>query len=800
MRTCRTALAAFLFFVLSVPLAFAQPEAPNHVRMQLEAFRLELGQIEAGVENRNVPDAHLAEMRRRVSAIVIDLRGIADEAAPRAEALRARLRELGPKPDDKPAAESPDLAPEREERDKALKEADETLRLARRLIVQADQVIASIGDKRRSIFTENLFRRSTGLVSPGLWIDVLRNLPTDVAATATIFRDAGLRAIDRVGVAGGAATAAVVVLVLLAAAFARRTVDGLVKNRLRRPDPLTMPAAALAFAVVGFGIPAAAAFLLHQIVTGGGILPPRLEPMLVVLLGGFAFLGLIRGLAEGVLAPGRPAWRLAPIDDERAEHLASFLTATALLLVLGRLFETLFQAIAAGLPLTLATRGSFVVLIALAVLREVRRFGDHAGRDDAAAGGGTGASFGLVRAALWLVLPAAIGAALIGFVGFASFLIDQLVWTGLVVAFVVLLLRLADAAIGAAVEPDGRALPALGNSLGVTRRALQQIAVLIAGFARLFLGGLAVLLVLAPWGIESGDLLFSLRSALFGFRIGDVTISFATVFAAAVILAGGIVLTRAVQKWLKTRFLPQTEMDAGLKNSITTGIGYIGVIAATATALSSLGLSLDKLAIVAGALSVGIGFGLQSIVNNFVSGLILLWERTIRVGDLVVVGQDQGYVRRINVRSTEIDTFDRATVIVPNSNLVSGVVKNRVYTDRTSRVQVAVPLPRDVDPDRIVQVLRDAAEAHADVLEDPPPRVFLKAIGASSLDFELVCFVAEVDVSARVTSDLNFAIWRKIREEGLLPPSSSKPEAETETTKDVEVRVIARNDDEETTR
>jgi small-conductance mechanosensitive channel len=131
---------------------------------------------------------------------------------------------------------------------------------------------------------------------------------------------------------------------------------------------------------------------------------------------------------------------------------------------------------------------------------------------------------------------------------------------------------------------------------------------------------------------------------------------------------------------------------------------------------------------------------------------------------------------------------------------VSGVVKNRVYTDRTSRVQVAVPLPRDVDPDRIVQVLRDAAEAHADVLEDPPPRVFLKAIGASSLDFELVCFVAEVDVSARVTSDLNFAIWRKIREEGLLPPSSSKPEAETETTKDVEVRVIARNDDEETTR
>ena len=125
--------------------------------------------------------------------------------------------------------------------------------------------------------------------------------------------------------------------------------------------------------------------------------------------------------------------------------------------------------------------------------------------------------------------------------------------------------------------------------------------------------------------------------------------------------------------------------DLGLRNSIRTSLGYLGFLVAAGLALGYLGLNYEKLALVAGALSVGIGFGLQSIVNNFVSGLILLWERAVRVGDWIVVGADQGFVRRINVRSTEIETFDRAQVIIPNSNLVSGVVTNLVRNDRSGR-------------------------------------------------------------------------------------------------------------------
>ena len=171
----------------------------------------------------------------------------------------------------------------------------------------------------------------------------------------------------------------------------------------------------------------------------------------------------------------------------------------------------------------------------------------------------------------------------------------------------------------------------------------------------------------------------------------------------------------------------------------------------------------------AGALSVGIGFGLQSIVNNFVSGLILLWERSVRVGDLVIVGDEQGHVRRINIRATEIETFDRSTVIVPNSNLVSGVVKNRVHSGRMGRVLIAFPMPRDIDIDAFSSLLFELTSKHGDILPDPKPAVLLKLITETTLNFELVAFVAEVDTVPRVSSELSISIWREVRALGMLP-------------------------------
>ena len=186
--------------------------------------------------------------------------------------------------------------------------------------------------------------------------------------------------------------------------------------------------------------------------------------------------------------------------------------------------------------------------------------------------------------------------------------------------------------------------------------------------------------------------------------------------------------TRALQNWLSSRYLPRTRLDAGVSNSIRTIVGYVGVLVALAVSGAQLGLDFQKLAIVAGALSVGIGFGLQSIANNFVSGLILLWERGIRVGDWVVVGADQGFVRRINARATEIETFDRGTLIVPNATLVGGPVKNWMHADRTGRIVVAVNVAFESDLETAREILIAAAKAQDSVLAIPAPLVLFSRV------------------------------------------------------------------------
>jgi len=196
----------------------------------------------------------------------------------------------------------------------------------------------------------------------------------------------------------------------------------------------------------------------------------------------------------------------------------------------------------------------------------------------------------------------------------------------------------------------------------------------------------------------------------------------------------------------------------------------ITLIVAGMVAFSVAGFNLQNVAIIAGALSVGVGFGLQSIVNNFVSGLILLAERPIKAGDWIVVGADQGYVKRINVRSTEIETFDRSTVIVPNSDLISGVVKNWMHNDNSGRVIVDVRVPFQSDPDQVHDLLLEVAQSHPNVLAYPEAKVYLSNFGESALEFQLFCYLGNVDYMLSAKSELRFAVFRTLRENGIEIP------------------------------
>jgi small-conductance mechanosensitive channel len=310
----------------------------------------------------------------------------------------------------------------------------------------------------------------------------------------------------------------------------------------------------------------------------------------------------------------------------------------------------------------------------------------------------------------------------------------------------------------------------LAASLGVSARALALGGTLVSAIVRVMLIVLSFVVIIGPWEVSTADLFDTVRNIPFGFKIGELHLSLQAILAAITMMVLLLLVTRVMQRWLEKELLPRTRIEPSLQLSIVTIFGYVGAIAAISLALTGLGFDLQKIALIAGALSVGIGFGLQSIVSNFVSGLILLTERPIRVGDTIVVKGEEGWVRRVRVRATEIETFDRASVIIPNSELITGVVKNWTRTNTLGRIVVKVAVVYESDPIEVRDVLCELARAHPQVVQSPPPSAFLVNLGEKALEFELRCVVADVEKSLTVKSDLHYAILRRFRETAIEIP------------------------------
>lgn len=752
------------------PTAPAQaPEAPpapsaafpEELAQRVTQLTSAIENAEKAVERVKERESGLAEQRDIAEQIEIDAQQIATTLHPRLEAVNAQLEKLGPAPTDE-GAEAQPVAAERSRLTGLQTQMGGAIKTAELSRVRARQLISRVQQLRQGIFAQDLLRRSPSILSGSTWSSL--ELPATRA----------YRQISNVVIAwwsdASAQITALLLLMIVAvgahtalrlplATVVRR--HGYVGEAGVQPHFFSRAKSGVITFVARAAPAAAAASVIYGGLTWLNLLEHTAGVLAEIILTGILIHVGLSALANAVLMPCPPSHRLLDVPADSAPKLLRlaklFGTVAALNFVASSVVRTLYLPLEVGVLVAVIYNLASAALL-LALVRTPLVVKDPPER----------------YVPRWLTLPlAALAVAIVittltGYVSLGRFITGQVVLVG----SAVLIILLAHYAVRNVVyvAAEGNRGHVLEARLGLDRDQTSTFSQLLVFSFDVVIILAAIPLLLLTWGFAPSDILDWIRLALFGFEVGQFRISLARILIAVLLFLALLSVTRLIQRWLDNSVLRPARVDGAISHSVLMGIGYAGIGLATVAALSYAGLDLTHLALVAGALSVGIGFGLQAIFNNFVSGIILLIERPIKVGDWINVGGQEGFVRRINVRATEIETFDRASVIVPNSQLITGSMTNLTHRNAMGRILFKINVSYKSDPEHVLTVIRGVVDAQSSVLKLPAPWVGLDDFSPDAMVFTVVAFVADVSQRGGVKSQMLIDINKAFKEAGIEIP------------------------------
>jgi small-conductance mechanosensitive channel len=638
------------------------------------------------------------------------------------------------------------------------------------IAVEAEQNAGRVSALQREQFFQRVFDRNRSMLNPSLWYDLGIGIGVLASALSLLFRNWWAE----VGPTGNTIGLLLVPLFIVIFASGYMLVNRWAKRWMERyaSRSRSIDDMARLWRIVRGLITAAVALLILIVpiklsLDFSGFFTPRLWLVWNAVALALADTFFFYVLARRVASPGEPQWRVVDLDDQAASRFTLLAGITAFVAS----FNTLLGKIAEGLYLLVnytAGQSALSALVLLCLMSLILYVVKN--QDGLADKAGRRLYFRWVSSLtplLWALIVLGFGALLLGYVALADYIAQQMVRTSMVLGLLFVLYHLFDAAVTASFDPQSGFGVFLRRITGLGERGIERMGLIFRTGVDLVLLMAGIPLLVLLWTLTWVDFGGFYNTLTLGVKIGEITISPGIVLMMLAILAAGVIATKLFNRWLARRILSDTHLNRGVQDSILKGASYAGYIIAAGLALTATGVDFSNLALIAGALGLGIGLGLQSIVNNFVSGLIILAERPIRVGDWVSLPTGEGVVRRINVRSTEIETFDSCSIILPNSHLVSEPVRNWTHNDNMGRFTVAVTVDYDSDAEEVRKLLVETARSHERVISAPEPLALLVRFGPNGLDFELRAFVADIFEAAGVASDIRFELLTLFREKGI---------------------------------
>ncbi|SEB39411.1 Small-conductance mechanosensitive channel [Nitratireductor aquibiodomus] len=765
LRALPVLLCLVFQFAVLAPAAAQGPE--NFLQTQrekLSGIEATVDRMEKEVDDQAADDGELVAVRVELERLAREVFDASLAFRPRLTEINTRLEQLG-----EPRKEGEPAEPEEvtRERTRLLDEKASFNVLigdAERLSVRINSIVDEIAELRRDLFTRTLSRR----------YDVSAALSSDVAGEFTqevgrVYKrvSAWLTFVVKYRLNSLLLATALATIAALALLFGGRRLFG----DFIEPDPTeTEPTylSRLSLALFSTLIPSLSigVFLAstYYFLDYFSLLRSDIAPLLWSLFSVILLVYFVYRLARAILAPRRPNWRLLPVRSQAAQWLLVLAVFTAVSTGFDYFMDQVYSLFGSQLSLTVATSLVATVIVGLLIMAigGVSPLDDEEGRPR---------QWPLKFRYLLFALGAAIIiAAMLGYIGFARFLSQQAVVTGAIVATMYIGFLTAGAITSEGAFANSWLARRLERYTAFDETALDQLGLVTGMLINTVVVLIGVPLILLQWGFRWADLTAWSYRIAGRIQVGSLSFSIIGILTGILVFVVGYFVTRWFQSWLDGKVMARSRMDSGVRNSIRTGIGYVGLVIAALIGISAAGINLSNLALVAGALSLGIGFGLQNIVSNFVSGLILLAERPFKAGDWIVAGGVSGTVKKISVRATEIETFQRQSVILPNSELINAAVGNWTHRNKLGRMEIPIGVAYGSDVRRVHEILLEIAKSHPLVLKNPEPFVLFAGFGDSSLDFEIRVYLSDILMQLNVQNDIRFAIVDAFEAEGIEIP------------------------------